>query len=387
MVRSALALFAVSLGYGVVVPLVPTFAAGADGFLISLIYALYSAAKIGAQIPGGVWVDRAGARRVLLLGLALFAASTAGLLLPGPPAWLILLRILEGIGTGLVYPAVFARVFSAAGSRTGTSLGIVGGLGSSGMVVGPVLAGLLAPTDIRFPVAVALVVTVLAIVLVLIERAPPSEAAASAVPSRTVRDELRALIRVGSSVAFIGTVLPIGFNKLSYTGLQGVIPLHAEAVLHFSLQGITTLFAVLGVTFAVAQPVGGFLSDRFRARAVVFTLGPVALLSLGAMSLTENAIAYGVALFGYAFFSSVIFTVVLKHIADEFGGSGAHGGVYGVMGTLTDVMTVFGPLLFVNAYTLWPRDIYLVMAGTGAVFLGAFALLTSRKPTAVPPSG
>ncbi len=379
MVRSALALFAVSLGYGVVVPLVPTFAAGADGFLISLVYALYSAAKIGAQIPGGVWVDRAGPRRALLLGLGLFAASTAGLLIPGPPAWLIVLRILEGIGTGLVYPAVFARVFSGAGGRTGTSLGIVGGLGSSGMVVGPVLAGLLAPLNVRLPVGVALGVTVLAAVLIVSEGAGVAAERAPG-PRRTVGEELRALVRLASSLAFVGAVLPIGFNKLSYTGLQGVIPLHGEAVVHLSLQGITTLFAVLGVTFAVAQPVGGFLSDRFRARSVVLWVGPIALLSLGSMSLTIDPLAYGAGLFGYAFFSSVIFAVILKLTADRFVGPGAHGGVYGLLGTLTDVMTVLGPLVFVNAYTAWPKDIFLVMAGTGALFLTAFVVLTRARP-------
>ena len=49
MVLSALALFAVSLGYGVVVPLVPTLAGGTEGLGLSLVYALYSAAKISAH--------------------------------------------------------------------------------------------------------------------------------------------------------------------------------------------------------------------------------------------------------------------------------------------------------------------------------------------------
>ena len=83
---ATLALFVVSLGYGVIVPLLPELAGGrgaTDEGLLSAVYAGYAAAKIGCQVPGGVWVDRVGAEKVVRWALAAFTLSLAGFLLPG----------------------------------------------------------------------------------------------------------------------------------------------------------------------------------------------------------------------------------------------------------------------------------------------------------------
>lgn len=373
MVLSALALFAVSLGYGVVVPLVPTLAGGAEGLGLSLVYALYSAAKISAQLPGGVWVDRVGADRMLRLGLGLFVLATAGFLIPGPVWWLVALRIVEGLATGLVYPAVFARVFSAGGS--GTSLGAVGGLGSSGMVLGPALAGLLGRHDVRTPLAIAVLVALLAFAWSFLERKRGAERPR---PPRTLKEELGQLAALGRNVAFVGTLLPIAFNKLSFTGLAGVLPLHAKRFVGLELGGVTVLFGLLGVTFGLAQPLGGALADRFAARKVVLLAAPLSLASLAAMSFLLEPVPHALALVGYVAGSSVVFAVVLKHAADAHGSAGTHGGVFGVIGTSTDVMTVLGPLVFVNAYQAWPRALYALMASVGVVFFVGFWALGRR---------
>ena len=370
---SALALFAVSLGYGVVLPLVPALTGGAEGLGLSLVYSLYSAAKIGTQVPGGVWVDQVGARRIMVVGLSLFCVSTLALLVPGPVWWLVAVRVVEGVATGLVFPAVFARVFAVRGPGRGTSLGVVGGVGSSGLVVGPVLAGVLGPVDVRLPVAVAAGIALLTLLLVVLERGAPS-----GLPSaRTLKDELGQLGRLARQAAFVGVMLPIGFNKLSYTALQGVLPLHAKAFQGLELPQVTMLFAAMGVTFALAQPLGGFLADRFPVRPLVSICAPLSMFSLGAMSFAPGHAAYAVALVGYIFGSSLVFAVVMKHAADTFGGD-ALGGLYGVLGTLTDTMTVLGPLLFVTLYASQPEVTYVAMALTGVLFVGGFLVLTRR---------
>ena len=142
MLLCTLALFTVSLGYGVVVPLLPQLAgaeAGAQSAsALSAIYGVYAAAKIGAQLPGGVWVDAAGGRRVLRWGLALFSISLGGFLFRGGVLWLSLVRGLEGAATGLVYPAVFALVLRGSEERGACKrIGAAVGIGSSGLLAGP----------------------------------------------------------------------------------------------------------------------------------------------------------------------------------------------------------------------------------------------------------
>ena len=379
MLLSAWALFAVSLGYGVVVPLMPALTGGAEGFGLSLIFSLYSAARVGAQVPGGVWVDQKGPSVVLQTGLALFTVSTAGFLIPGPMEWFIALRVLEGLGTGLVFPAVFARVFAMEGSKKGTWLGLGAGLSSSGAVVGPVLGGLLLPIDVRLPVAIVVLVSAGALALSF---SPKERSGGKVEAPRTLRDEVGRLTGLATNLGFVGIMLPLAFNKLSYTGLQAVLPLHAATFAQVNLQGVTAMFAGLGVTFGIAAMVGGWVSDRYPARPLIAGVVPLALASLAATSFATGPWAYATGVCAYAFFSSVVFGLVFKYSADTFGGPNAHGGVYGVLGTLTDLMTVLGPLLFVNAYSLWPRPIYAIMSVVGAAFFAGFLVLSQRVKAA-----
>ena len=69
----------------------------------------------------------------------------------------------------------------------------------------------------------------------------------------------------------------------------------------------------------------------------------------------------------------------MKHAAVVFGTEDTYGGVFGVLGTLTDLMTVVGPLLFLNVYPALGLGTFALMAGVGVVFLVGFAALRPAK--------
>ena len=399
MALCSLALFVVSLGYGVVVPLLPQLAGvipgGAGGAqaasgasAISIVYALYAAAKISAQVPGGAWVDAAGGRTVLRVALWLFSLSLLGFLFPLGVAWFALVRALEGAATGLVYPAVFALVLQSAGEeRAGRRIGLVVGLGTSGLLIGPALGGLLGareglPAALsagRLPVLVALgaAVTVAAWAQGSeIHKMPP---AANAPARRTVAAELAALWSLARDPGFLGLCLPIAFNKLTFSAFQGLLPLHGAA-LGLGPRGVTLLFALTGVIFGAAQGLGGVLVDKVSPRAVALWLTPPLLASLCAAALAADAVAFGVFYGGYIAASSVIFTATLKHAARTFGTDQTYGGVFGVLGTLTDLMTVVGPLLFLNLYPAQGAWVFGSMAAVGVPFAVGFVILSRSKP-------
>ena len=143
------------------------------------------------------------------------------------------------------------------------------------------------------------------------------------------------------------------------------------------------LFALTGIVFAVAQPLGGLLVDRFEARRVSLALTPPLLLSLAAMAFTPTATAFAIAWGCYVAASSIIFTATLKHAARAFGTEQTYGGVFGVLGTLTDLMTIVGPLVFLNLYPPLGAKVFLAMAAIGVPFaLGYLWLRQSpRLPT------
>jgi EmrB/QacA subfamily drug resistance transporter len=100
---------------------------------------------LAMMIPSSGWIgDRFGTRRTFLIALALFTAASALCGLSGSLAQLIIFRVIQGVGGGLIIPvgqAMLFRVFPAA--RRAKAVGWVM-LGTSlGPAVGPVLGGVL----------------------------------------------------------------------------------------------------------------------------------------------------------------------------------------------------------------------------------------------------
>ncbi len=374
MLLGTLALFVVSLGYGVIVPLLPDLAGGraaTDEALLSAVYASYAATKIAVQVPGGVWVDRVGPDRVMGLALVGYSLSLVGFLFGGDLRWFTAVRALEGAATGLVYPAAFALAMRGADPlRTGRRLGTMAGLGTAGLLVGPALGGWLGETDPRLPVWVALAATMPVLVWALLRKAEKP----TRVEERTVGDEVRGLVKLARNLAFVALMLPIAFNKLTFSSFQGLLPLWGPDVLGVGTRGVTAYFILTGVCFGAAQPLAGWLADKMGARPVVLVAALPMLFALGALAWIEDPIWFGVAYGSYVAAASVMFTATMKHAARAFGTEDTYGGLFGMLGTLTDLMTIVGPLLFINMYAGIRADVGLWMAGIGVVFFVAYAL-------------
>lgn len=384
MALGTLALFVVSLGYGVVVPLLPELAGGAaqtDASLVSVVYAAYAAAKIVAQVPGGVWVDHSGPERVLRVGTLLFTLSLAGFLFDGGLLYFALVRAVEGAATGIVYPAVFALALRESPERSsGKRIGLAVGLGSSGLLIGPALAGLLAPFGPRAPVAVALAGSACIALLAFAVKGGASPSAAR----RTVSAELALILRLAGSAAFVGLCLPIAFNKLVSSSFMGLLPLYGPASLELGTRGVTALFALTGVCFGIAQLLGGVLADRIEPRRLVLAMTPALLASLALMGVASRWQTFTLAYASYVCLSSAIFTATLKHAARAHGTDDTYGGVFGVLATLTDLMTIAGPLLFLNLYASSGGAVFYAMALVGLPFAAGFLWLGRTVTTSSP---
>jgi len=380
MVLSAIILFVVSLGYGVIVPLLPDLAGGraaTDESIYALVFAVYSGAKIISQTPGGMLVDRVGAHRILRWGLFGFFLSLVGFLIWEDMRWFVVLRFVEGVTTGLIYRAVFALcLINTPRADSGRRLGLLGGIGTSGMVVGPALGALLAPYGPRLPVFIAVCVTAAVTICYL---CLPQRQASEKTPPKT--NPFGQVLSFGRNLVFLVAILPVAFNKLVHSAFMGLLPLHSTDNLAAGVRGVTVLFVIAGVCFAVAQPLGGILADRLGARRLVLALIPLQLISLvalrGLTTLTTFALGFG----AFVVVTSFIFTATLKLVSDRFGADDSYGSLFGVLGTLTDTMLVLGPLLFLNLYALAGTWVFWVMAAAGGPFFAAYALLGRDRLT------
>lgn len=370
---AVLALFVVSLGYGVVVPALPTLAGGRAATHeseLSLMFAAYSALRIGCQIPGGLATDRRGPVAMLRLALPAFVLSLVGFLFTSDTRLFIGLRALEGAATGLTWPACFALALrDGPAERGGRRLSTLAALGTSGLLLGPALGAAFAETP-RTAVLLSLVPTALLALWVWrrgATRATDSTPSRST-PDRRVVDDLRALADLGRQRPFLALMAPIAFNKLTFSAFQGLLPLVCADRWPGEPGRVLALFVVIGVVFAAAQPVAGFLADRVTPRALVRATTPCLLAALAGLAAAE-AFAPFLALFAvYIFTSSLLFTATMKHGARTFGTEDTYGGVFGLLATLTDLATIVGPLIFINVYGHMTGLTFAFMAVVGLAF-------------------
>jgi DHA2 family methylenomycin A resistance protein-like MFS transporter len=103
----------------------------------------YTVSLAALLLVGGGLVDVLGARRVLLSGLVVFAAASAGCALATSTGWLVAIRAVQGLGAALLLPGGLA-VLSAAYPdplRRRRAIGIWAAAGGLALVAGPVLGG------------------------------------------------------------------------------------------------------------------------------------------------------------------------------------------------------------------------------------------------------
>ena len=102
-------------------------------------YSLFLSALL---LVGGAAGDRFGRRRVFLLGVALFAASSAWCGLAGGVRELIVARAVQGIGGALLVPGSLAIISASFGEHDrGKAIGTWSGATAIGSALGPVLGG------------------------------------------------------------------------------------------------------------------------------------------------------------------------------------------------------------------------------------------------------
>lgn len=325
------------------------------------------------QTAAGFLVDRFGARRILLAGLALVAAGAILTGLAPSFPWLFVAAAVGGLGNSVFHPADFALLNAkVTPSRLGHAFGVHGIVGNVGWVLAPVFVFPLAQMyGWRMAVIAAGALGLVAFALLATQRelggarARP-QAAAGAVG---LRADVALLTSWPIMMCFaffsLYAITLVGFQTFATTALAQLY----DVPLLVATTGLTgfLLGGAAGILF------GGFVAARTARHTAVAVVGMVvpALLALviatGALPTASLIAVMTAAGFGFGMMGPSR-DIIVRKIAPEH----ARGKVYGFVYSGLDVGGLVGPLVF---------GLFLDKGRPGWVFAGAAVIMLLAIPT------
>ncbi|HSP39650.1 MAG TPA: MFS transporter [Frankiaceae bacterium] len=146
--------FAVAIGFGIVAPVIPVFARnfGASRAAAAAVVSVFAFMRLVSALAAGRIVDRVGERRILAIGIAVVAVSSALAGLANSYHQLLVLRGIGGIGSAMFTVSAYSLLLrSAPTEKRGQATGLFTGGFLVGGITGPALGGLISEISLRAP--------------------------------------------------------------------------------------------------------------------------------------------------------------------------------------------------------------------------------------------
>ena len=286
--RSLLSLYIptiiVSLGSGMVVPVTPAVAAEFDvslGMAAQLVTA-QALAGLAFLIPAGMMADRLGRRFAMVSGPLLMAAGALVTALTPSFFWILPAQLVGGAGSQLwQIGRELAAMDVVRAEQRGRVLSAFYGLGSVGLVVGPVIGGLVADHfSYRgvFLINALLAMAILPVALTVkggVSR-PPASLRKFDIGLGRLR-EIDPLFRVTFAILFVATFAAF----LRGSVFNSIFPLYVGGFLGRSSTEVGFLFSIVGLVTLVMLGPAGLVSDKLGrkvASGAAAAIGSVAFL-------------------------------------------------------------------------------------------------------------
>lgn len=358
------------LGFSLILPLIPFYAAkyGASPFVAGLLVASYALAQlIGAPLLGRL-SDKYGRRPVLLISIAgtLAGFILLGLAVPlaekiaavfanndGTLVWLNITvlallftsRILDGLTGGNISVAqAYISDVTDAQSRA-KAFGLIGAAFGLGFIIGPVIGGTLSRWGFAAPAYAAATLATLNLLAVYLwlPESLTVEARALIAQRPQVKMNLEAL-RAAFARPFVGPLLTTRFLfGLAFSTFQTIFPLYAQYRLGLDGQRTAYILAYVGVLSVTVQGFGiRWLTGRFSDVRLIFAATVTMAVALLAWAFTPNVPVLLVVLIPLAAAGGTLNTVVNSTLSKSVRPEEI-GGTLGLAAALESSTRVIGP--------------------------------------------
>ena len=341
-------IFLDSVGYGLVVPVLPLYAKqlGASDFSIGFLFATYAIALCLAAIPFGILSDRFGRKPFVLFGMFAMAGAFVFYALAKSYPVLVVARILDGLTAAATWSAALALLGDRfPGREMGSKMGWAMSAAAIGGIAGPLLGGTLSDAfGYRAPFYVIAAACVAGgCVSIFLEERKVARRALSAgwrmlKPVFTNRN-----VMIACLVTLV-TTMGLGL-------LEPILPIYFKNTFDMTRTGIGIVFGMTMLFYAIASPLSGKLSDRVGRKRPILAglLLTAAITPLIAVFKNVPAVFVLMAMFGFAiaFFGTPSIPLVTDALPQSptIGEANQYGAAFGLINFFWSLGYALGPLL------------------------------------------
>lgn len=336
------------IGFGIVIPILPFIAPmlGGGEFDVAMVVAIYS---LCAGITGPFWgalSDRLGRRTVLMICLAGGALSYLLLGLASELWMVYAARAFSGVMAGSLPVASALMADVSLPDRRAKAMGLVGTAFGLGLILGPLIGGLLAGDGTSFALAGAfaggLSLSSVALAWLLLPNDRPSghpRKQSTVAEPRIAARQFIAQSRVGL------LLLQYVLHTLAVSSAIYLTPLWLAALLEWGPREIGVLFGLVGLGMIVIQgALLNWLTRRFGLLRVLRTGALIFALALLLTPFTVGTYPRAAAVF-MVFIGSTCVLPVLNTIASFAVGADGRGRMMGYTALAASIGRVAGPLV------------------------------------------
>ncbi|WP_426454651.1 MFS transporter [Paenibacillus sp. S-38] len=278
-------------GIGLVIPIMPKFmeSLGITGGTVGLLVAAFSLTQFLCSPLAGRLTDSYGRKRMIVIGLVVFAISEGLFGLANSSVLLFASRLLGGISAAMIMPAVMAYAADiTTPEERAVGMGYITAAITTGFIIGPGIGGYIAEFGIRVPFYAAAAAGILAacITLVILRESLPSKEEGSDTPTSEVeRRGLLQQLRYAYKEPFFLSLIIVFVMSFGLANFETVFALFVDQKFDFEPKDIAFIITFGSIAGAVVQLTAfSWILRRFGEQRVIslclFFAGLFILLTL-----------------------------------------------------------------------------------------------------------
>ena len=247
-------LFIVFLGMGLVIPVMPTLMREMqlEGSTMGYLVAAFAFAQLLISPIAGKWVDSIGRKKLIVIGMFIFALSELLFGLGQDVKTLYISRMLGGISAAFIMPAVTAFVADMTSLRERPkAMGYVAAAISAGFIIGPGIGGFLAEHGTRLPFFFAALLGLLGSIFSLVILKEPKRPDVK--ESNTDKPVVKSGFRKVLEPIYLIPMIIIFVSSFGLAAFETVYSLFVDYKFAFTPKDIALIITISGVLGVIAQ--------------------------------------------------------------------------------------------------------------------------------------